>query len=280
MTLHTATTIAETRATVARMRAAGKRIALVPTMGALHEGHEALFARAAQVADAVVVSIFVNPLQFGPTEDLARYPRTPDLDLATLERAGVELLFAPSVDEMLPGGPVATAVTAGPAGERLEGAARPHHFDGVLTIVNKLIHIVAPDVVVFGRKDAQQAFVVGRMLQDLNMVVALEVVDTVREADGLARSSRNAYLDELARDEASIVPESLRAAAAAASGGVAAALAAAHAVLSHARVDYLLAVDPATFEPVADGYRGAALVLVAVRIGSVRLIDNEVIRFP
>lgn len=249
-------------------------------MGALHDGHLALLHRARESADAVVVSIFVNPLQFGRGEDLDRYPRTPAADADALEAARTDLLFAPTAAAMYPRGAVLVRVSAGPVGDRFEGASRPGHFDGVLTVVAKLLHIVGPDVVVFGRKDAQQAFLVRRMVDDLDLPVRVEVVDTVREPDGLALSSRNRYLSTDERTAARGVPAALWAALAAAARGSEAALDAARAVLDSepgVLLDYLAVVDPATFEPVDDRYRGAALVLVAATVGATRLIDNEVV---
>ncbi|MGN6744178.1 MAG: pantoate--beta-alanine ligase [Amnibacterium sp.] len=278
MTLATGSSSAETRAAVAALRAAGRTVALVPTMGALHDGHLALVARAHELADAVVTSIFVNPLQFGPAEDFDRYPRTMAADAAALEHAGVDVLFAPAVADMYPDGGTQVTVHAGPVGAELEGRIRPGHFDGVLTVVAKLLSIVGPDVVLFGRKDAQQVFLVRRMVQDLNLPVDVAVVPTVREADGLARSSRNRYLGQEERRAALVLSAALRAAGGAADRGPAALLAAARARLEAepaADVDYLVAVDPATFRPVDDRYRGPALVLVAARVGGTRLIDNE-----
>ena len=280
MTLATVASIADTRAAVAALRSEGRRVALVPTMGALHDGHLALVARAHEVADAVVASVFVNPLQFGPAEDFERYPRTLDADAAALEAAGVDLLFAPAVTDMYPEGRTQVTVSAGPIGSVLEGSVRPGHFDGMLTVVAKLLHIVGPDVVLFGRKDAQQVYLVRRMIADLDLPVAVEVVPTVREADGLARSSRNRYLSETDRGRALALSAALTAAAAAAENGVDDALAAATAVLGTVdgvQLDYLVAVDPATFQPVDDRYRGPALVLVAARVGGTRLIDNELV---
>jgi pantoate--beta-alanine ligase len=275
-----ARTIADVRAAVAGFRGEGDRVALVPTLGALHEGHRTLIRHAHTLADRVVVSIFVNPLQFGPTEDLDRYPRTPDEDLAAIEAEGADLLFAPSVAVMYPDGLTGTRVTAGPAASRFEGRTRPGHFDGVLTVVAKLLSIVQPDVALFGRKDAQQVFLVRRMVADLNLPVAIEVVDTVREADGLALSSRNRYLGPEDRAAARAIPRALEAAASAADRGVDPAIAAARSALAgepRVRLDYLALVDPATFAPIDDGYRGAALALVAATVGTTRLIDNEVI---
>lgn len=280
MALTTVSDIAAARAAIAALRAGGARIALVPTLGALHEGHRALMTHAATVADAVVASIFVNPLQFGPADDFERYPRTPQADAAALEQAGVRLLFAPSTREMYPHGAAATRITGGEVATTFEGRSRPGHFDGVLTVVEKLLNVLTPDVVVFGRKDAQQGFLVRRMVADLDHPARVEAVDTVREADGLALSSRNRFLSPADRAVARALPDALRAAAAAADRGVAAALAAAHAVLAAqdgVRLDYLAVVDPTTFLSVDDGYRGPALVLIAAQVGSTRLIDNEVI---
>ncbi|MGN6446805.1 pantoate--beta-alanine ligase [Amnibacterium sp.] len=274
----TITTIAEVRAAVGAARSAGRRVALVPTMGALHDGHLALVARARELADLVVVSVFVNPMQFGPNEDFGRYPRDLDADLALLEHAGADVLFAPAADELLPEGRTQVRVAAGPVGDVLEGRVRPGHFDGVLTIVLKLLHVVGPDTVVFGQKDAQQVFLVRRMVHDLDVPVVVETVDIVREEDGLARSSRNRYLDAAARRVARAVPAALDAAESFADRDVDAMVAAAQSALAGedgADLDYLAVVDPATFRAVDDGYRGRALVLVAARVGGTRLIDNR-----
>lgn len=274
----TITTIAEVRAAVSAARSAGRRVALVPTMGALHDGHLALVARARELADLVVVSVFVNPMQFGPNEDFGRYPRDLDADLALLEHAGADVLFAPAADELLPEGRTQVRVAAGPVGDVLEGRVRPGHFDGVLTIVLKLLHVVGPDTVVFGQKDAQQVFLVRRMVHDLDVPVVVETVDIVREEDGLARSSRNRYLDAAARRVARAVPAALDAAESFADRDVDAMVAAAQSALAGedgADLDYLAVVDPATFRAVDDGYRGRALVLVAARVGGTRLIDNR-----
>ncbi|WP_349898846.1 pantoate--beta-alanine ligase [Parafrigoribacterium soli] len=284
MPVAVAETIAELRARLADARAAGQSIALVPTMGALHAGHLALVARAREVADVVVVSIFVNPLQFGPSEDLDRYPRDLDADVAKL--AGVDHVFAPSVDEIYPDGPTQTRVVAGEVGGLYEGAARAGHFDGVLTVVNKLLNIAAPDVVVFGQKDAQQVFLVKRMVADLNLRVAVEVVPIVRESDGLALSSRNRYLSASERAAALGLSAALAAGAASAVGGADAVLEAARSSLaaqppasqSLVKLDYLVVVDPQTLLAVDAGYRGRAVVLVAATVGTTRLIDNAIIQ--
>lgn len=273
-------TIVELRSLVAAERGAGASVALVPTMGALHDGHLALVARARELADVVVVSIFVNPLQFGPGEDLDRYPRTLDADVAALDGLGVAFVFAPSAAEMYPDGPSSTRVVAGEVGGLYEGASRPGHFDGMLTVVAKLFHIVVPDVALFGQKDAQQVFLVRRMVRDLDLPLAIEVVPTVREGDGLALSSRNRFLDEGARRTALVLSEALAAAADAATDGVDEALAEAVAAFGDhdgAELDYFVIVDPATFLPVGADASGPALALVAAKVGATRLIDNRAI---
>ncbi|WP_248305759.1 pantoate--beta-alanine ligase [Agromyces sp. H66] len=274
----TVTTIAELRALVAGRRADGASVALVPTMGALHDGHLALVRRARELADVVVVSIFVNPLQFGPNEDLERYPRTFETDVAALAGLGVDAVFAPGVDEMYPrGADGGTTVHAGPIGARYEGASRPGHFDGMLTVVAKLFGIAQPDLAVFGQKDAQQVFLVSRMVVDLDLPVRIETVPTVREPDGLALSSRNRYLGPDQRQAALVLVESLRAAEAAAGDGPSELLAEGVAAFGDhdgVSLDYFVVVDPETFLPVGDDFRGRALVLVAAFVGSTRLIDN------
>jgi len=271
------TTIAEVRATLHSSDTPGP-VALVPTMGALHDGHLALVSRARELAPTVVVSIFVNPLQFGPSEDLERYPRTPDDDLAKLAALGVEYVFMPAVEELYPTWPIATKVVAGPVGGLYEGRSRAGHFDGVLTIVAKLLNIVRPDHVVFGRKDAQQVFLVSRMIADLDIPTKVTAVDIVREDDGLALSSRNRFLDERERRAARVLSQALEAAASSADRGIDAVLAAAQSVLMGeqlVQLDYLAVVHPATFLPVDDDYRGRATVLIAAKVGTTRLIDNE-----
>lgn len=274
----TVPTIAELRALLDERRAAGASVALVPTMGALHDGHLALVRRARELADVVVVSIFVNPLQFGPGEDLDRYPRTLDADVAALAGLGVDMVFAPSVDEMYPRGRDAgTTVQAGPIGERYEGASRPGHFNGMLTVVAKLFGIAQPDVALFGQKDAQQVHLVSRMVADLDLPLRIETVPTVREPDGLALSSRNRFLGEAERRAALVLAESLRAAEAAAGEGPSELLAEGVAAFGDhdgVSLDYFVVVDPDTFLPVSEDFRGRALVLVAALVGSTRLIDN------
>lgn len=265
--------------TIAGMREAlpGGTVALVPTLGALHAGHLAHVERARELADTVVVSIFVNPTQFGANEDLARYPRDLEGDLDAL--AGrADLVFAPSVEEMYPTGPTATRVVAGEVGGLFEGRSRPGHFDGVLTVVAKLLNIVRPDVATFGQKDAQQLFLVQRMVRDLDVPTRIEVIPTVREDDGLALSSRNRYLDPKERRGALALSRALEAAASSADRGVDAASAAAQAALMGeplVELDYFAIVDPKTFLPVSDQHHGRATAIVAARLGTTRLIDNE-----
>jgi len=257
------------------LRTAGRRIALVPTMGALHEGHRELIRHARRMpgAGVVAVSIFVNPLQFGPNEDLARYPRSPETDLAICRDEGVELVFAPGVDDMYAAG-ATTTVDPGPVGTELEGAARPGHFAGVLTVVAKLFHVVAPDVAFFGEKDYQQLVLITKMVADLNFPLAVVGVPTVREPDGLALSSRNAYLSSEQRPLAATLQRALAAGAAVSARGPEAVLATARAVLDaepSIDVDYLELRDP---ELGGDPQVGRARLLVAARLGTTRLIDN------
>ncbi|MGO1773980.1 MAG: pantoate--beta-alanine ligase [Agrococcus casei] len=278
--LTTLTRIRELREALDAERAAGKTIALVPTMGALHEGHLALVREAAERADIVVASVFVNPMQFGEASDLEAYPRTLDADVAQLEELGVSLVFAPSVDEMYPDGKSETVVQAGAVGFLYEGRSRPGHFDGVLTVVSKLFHIVHPDVAVFGEKDAQQLFLVKRMVRDLNMPVEIVGVPTEREDSGLALSSRNGRIEPSRKADALVLSQALRAASRSADQGVEAMLSAAQGVVqsdSGVSLDYLAAVDPETFRAIPDNHRGPARVIIAARVGDVRLIDNTMV---
>ena len=271
-------TIAGIRSELAPLRAAGRSVALVPTLGALHEGHLAHVRRARELADVVVVSIFVNPLQFGANEDLAKYPRDLDGDLGKLAELGVEFVFAPTVEQMYPDGGTQVKVTGGQVATLFEGRSRPGHFDGVLTVVAKLLQIVQPDLATFGQKDAQQLFLVKRMVRDLNIPVAIEVTDTVREDDGLALSSRNRYLGPNERRAARALSRALEAAQSAGDRGIDSVLAAAQSVLMDEKLvtlDYLKVVDPKTFLPVDDGYKGPARVLIAAQVGPARLIDND-----
>ncbi len=266
---------------LATLRSASSRVALVPTMGAMHEGHRALVARAAELADAVVVSIFLNPLQFAPGEDLGKYPKTFASDLELCRAEGVAVVFAPTPDVVYPAGEPLVRVAAGPLGAVLEGASRPGHFDGVLTVVAKLFGLVGPDVAVFGEKDAQQFALVAQMVRDLDMPVAIEAVPIVRTAAGLALSSRNIYLDAPAAAAALALVGAVRAAVSAGSGGAAAdqVLSAARAVLAaeaHIEVDYCVLVDRETFDDLPSGAR-TGLLLVAARVGTTRLIDNGVV---
>jgi pantoate--beta-alanine ligase len=271
-------TIEHIRSELAALRAQGRTVALVPTLGALHDGHLEHVKRARKLADVVVVSIFVNPLQFGANEDLDKYPRDLDGDLAKLEKYGVAFVFAPTVAQMYPDGGTQVKVTGGQVASLFEGRSRPGHFDGVLTVVTKLLHIVQPDVVTFGQKDAQQLFLVQRMVKDLDLPVRVEVIETVREADGLALSSRNRYLGPADRKAARALSRAIEAAQSAGDRGIDAVLAAAQSVLMDeelVKLDYLKVVDPKTFLPVDDGYRGAARVLIAAQVGPARLIDND-----
>lgn len=274
------TTIAGLRSRLDAARAAGRTIALVPTMGSLHDGHLALVEHAAEVADVVIVTVFVNPLQFGPSEDFERYPRDLEADRAALAGRRVDAVFAPAVDEMYPTGPVQTRISAGPVGGLFEGRSRPGHFDGMLIVVAKLLAIAQPHVVVFGEKDAQQVFLVQRMVRDLDIRARVDVVETVRAADGLALSSRNVYLDERQRRAARTIPDALEAAQSAADRGIDAVLAAAQGVLMGAEgveLDYFAVVRPDTFQPVEDDHRGPARALIAARVGSTRLIDTALL---
>jgi pantoate--beta-alanine ligase len=271
-------TIDEMRSACRAARREGKRLGLVPTMGALHEGHLSLVRAAGASCDAVAVSIFVNPAQFGPNEDLAKYPRSFERDRALLQREGVELLFAPAAEEMYPGGAV-TWVTVEDLSGKLDGRSRPGHFRGVTTVVVKLFHIVEPDVAFFGQKDAAQVAIIRRMVRDLNLPVEIVVCPIVREPDGLAMSSRNAYLDAEQRKQALVLHRSLRRARQLVAAGErsAARLAAAGreeiAAEGSVRLDYFEIVDPETLDPVSDVAQGA-LVAVAAFVGTTRLIDN------
>ncbi|WP_251453318.1 pantoate--beta-alanine ligase [Microbacterium sp. Marseille-Q6648] len=272
------TTVAELRAALDPVRRAGGRIGLVPTMGALHDGHRRLIASAAAESDAVVVSVFVNPAQFDEPADLAAYPRTLESDSAAASDAGATLLFAPTPDEVYPDG-FATAVHVGGVSERWEGASRgAAHFDGVALVVAKLFGMVGADTAWFGRKDAQQLAVVRRLARDLNLATEVRAVDTVRDADGLALSSRNARLSPDERTRALALSSSLFAAREAVRSGersAAALVARALDALADADVatEYWAVVDPITFAPVETPAAGS-LAIVAARVGAVRLIDN------
>ncbi len=263
------------------VRAGGGTVALVPTMGYLHEGHMSLVDRAREQADWVAMSIFVNPMQFGPKEDLARYPRDLERDLEMARGRGVDLVFAPGVEEMYPLGEPQVSVVPGALAERMEGAIRPGHFRGVLTVVAKLFGIFHPDVAVFGQKDFQQAALIRRMAVDLDQGVRVEVAPTVREPDGLAMSSRNVYLSPEERERARALSRGLergRALFAAGERDAAALRAALWNALAVPGVEpeYAEAVDPLTLEPVTAAAPGTVL-LVSARVGRTRLIDNAVL---
>ncbi len=271
-------TIAETRTACARIRLAGKTLGLVPTMGALHEGHLSLVRAAQASCGAVAVSIFVNPTQFGPKEDFASYPRTLEEDCRTLEAAGVDLVFAPSVQEMYPSD-ASTLVEVTGLSDRLDGASRPGHFRGVATVVAKLLNIFTPEHAFFGQKDAAQVAVLRKMVRDLRCGVQLDVCPIVREPDGLAMSSRNRNLSNEERSRALVLSRALAAVQQLVQGGEhdsARLLAEALRVFAEdpaVQVDYCRIVDPDTLEDITDVGRGA-LVAVAARVGTTRLIDN------
>ena len=252
-------------------------IGVVMTMGALHDGHRELIKVARRRCEVIVVTVFLNPLQFAPSEDLSRYPKTLDADVALSAEENVDLVFAPSVEEVYPAGEPQVRVHAGPLGDVLEGASRPGHFDGVLTVVAKLLHLTSPDVAYFGQKDAQQLLLISRMADDLNFPVEVVAVPTVRDADGLALSSRNMYLDADDRRVALTLSRALRAGTAEESNGADAVRRAARAVLDAepgVGLDYLALVETVTLTEVPDGTTGPALLAVAARVGSTRLIDN------
>jgi pantoate--beta-alanine ligase len=259
-------------------RRAGKRVGFVPTMGALHEGHLSLVRAARAQSDTVVVSIFVNPTQFGPHEDFGKYPRTFDQDRAMLEREGVDCIFFPSVEEMYPPG-ATTWVTVEGLSEKLDGRSRPGHFRGVTTVVSKLFNIVQPHAAFFGQKDAAQVAIIRKMVRDLNFPVKIVVCPIVRESDGLAMSSRNAYLTPQECKQALILSRSLRQVQLLVEQGernghkLIAAGKQAMAEEPAVRLDYFEIVDPDTLDPVTDVAKGA-LVAVAAYVGSTRLIDN------
>ncbi|APX34538.1 pantoate--beta-alanine ligase [Brachybacterium sp. P6-10-X1] len=273
-----ATTVVTTKAQLRDARVAlDGTVAAVFTMGALHAGHLALVQRAREIADHVILTDFVNPLQFGPGEDYEAYPRPLAEDLALVDGL-VDLVFAPSVEEMYPVLPPTVSVTAGRAGTVLEGAARPGHFDGVVTVVAKLLHLTAPDVTVFGRKDAQQLAIIQRLVADLDLPVRIEPVEIQREPTGLARSSRNVYLTEAGRERALALSRTIMAARAAAPS-VAAIRAVLEEATARAEIDwvYALALDPATLEEITEDHRGEVLVTLAGRVEGTRLLDAAVV---
>ncbi len=284
MTTTTATpVVAHTREELKAAREAlpSRDVAVVMTMGALHDGHAHLIRAARQRHAHVVVTIFLNPLQFGPKEDLSRYPRTFDADMEICTNAGVDVVFAPTPDVVYPDGDPGVRVAAGPLGEVLEGASRPGHFDGVLTVVGKLLHLTAARSAYFGQKDAQQLLLIRRMVRDVDFPVDIVSVPTVREADGLAMSSRNMYLTDSDREVALSLSRALRAGADAARFGPSAVRRAAREVLVEeplALVDYLVLVHPNTLQSVPEWYRGEVLLAVAAKVGTTRLIDNAPLR--
>lgn len=281
-------TNAELANAVAKARAAGKRIGFVPTMGALHEGHFSLVRIAREHAEFIVVSVFVNPLQFGAGEDFDKYPRTLDTDAAALQTVAADLLYAPSAAEVYTNaeGTFDPSVKqhAGPAGDHFEGAIRPGHFDGMLTVVARLFDLVKPDVAVFGAKDAQQLFLVRQLAQSQYPALEIVAAPIVREPGGLAMSSRNRYLSADERQTALALSTALTAAnerSNALDATVTSVLAAAQQVLAaspSAKLDYLALVDLNSFEPVASDFVGDALLLIAARVGNTRLLDNREIR--
>lgn len=292
MGIRLVTTAAELRAESARLLAPGtSRVpsqGLVPTMGALHAGHAQLARTAVEHNDVVVATIFVNPLQFGEAADLDRYPRTLEADLALLEAEGVDLAFAPSVEEVYPRGMPLVRVTAGPLGEKWEGASRPGHFDGALTVVAKLLHYGLPGLgesryrAYFGQKDAQQLALVRRMVADLDFPVEIVAVPTVRDADGLALSSRNRFLSAGERDAALVLSRALRLVEERANNHLPLDVDSVRELVESqplVDLDYFDVVDPDTLEPLAENcketpFRGEGLALIAAKVGPVRLIDN------
>jgi pantoate--beta-alanine ligase len=274
-------TIIEARAECRRARAGGKCLGLVPTMGALHEGHLSLVRAAKAQCDTVAVSLFVNPTQFGPTEDLAKYPRPFERDRELLEKEGVAILFAPSAGEMYPEGEVTRVVVEG-LSEKLDGRSRPGHFRGVTTVVSKLFHIVEPDLAFFGQKDAAQSAIIRRLVRDLNFPVEIVICPIVREPDGLAMSSRNAYLSTVERQRALALHRSLELVVdkfRAGEKGAAQLIARARDIFAQepqVRLDYFEIVDPDTLDPI-EHIQQPALVVVAADVGSTRLIDNVIL---
>lgn len=278
-------TVADVALAVSRAKIAGKKVAFVPTMGAIHAGHLSLIDIAKKASDLVVASVFVNPLQFNSNADYELYPRTEETDARALNKAGVDLLFLPTIEEIYPDKNYAITQTAGKIGSVYEGAARPGHFDGMLTVVSRLFDIVQPDLAVFGEKDAQQLFLIRQMVKAQNQTNdrdPIEIIQapTIRDKSGLALSSRNKRLSKHQIGLALTLSKSLDAAALAASrgGGAPAAYFAASSVFSatpEAKLDYLALVNPKTFEPIEEGFKGEALVIVAAMIGDVRLIDNK-----
>lgn len=279
--MHPTESIEEIRRHVSLVRAAGRRVAFVPTMGALHAGHLRLLDVAAMHADEVVLSIFVNPLQFAPHEDLARYPRPLEHDLTQAAAHGASLCFLPTTATMYPMG-MRTTVRPGPIADQWEGASRPGHFEGVLTVVAKLLHIVTPDVAVFGRKDIQQAILIRQMVEDLDLPVEIIVEPTVRESDGLALSSRNAFLSPIEREDALAISAGLRAARSAWESGERSAhrlrsvIEAELLCVPGVTPDYIAIIESAGMAPVEHASAGT-IIAIAAQVGATRLIDNTIL---
>jgi pantoate--beta-alanine ligase len=275
------TTLAELRAITDRRRRHGQSVGLVPTMGALHEGHLSLVRASKAECDCTVVSIYVNPTQFGPEEDLGRYPRTLEADLDLLAGCGAEVAFVPGDAELYPPG-FDTWVEVSSLSRRWEGECRPGHFRGVTTVVLKLLNMAGPQAAYFGQKDYQQALLIEQMVRDLNVPVSIRICPTVREADGLAMSSRNRYLDAASRSDALVLWKSLRLAAEQVGRGqrhckiIADQMRALVLSVPGATIDYIALADPHTLEPV-DEVRGTTLAALAVRLGGTRLIDNQLL---
>lgn len=280
--MQTITLVSEMQTLAEDLRSKGQIVGLVPTMGALHEGHLSLIKQAAERADTVVVSIFVNPTQFGPSEDFAKYPRDLERDLKLCEEAGADVLFAPAVEEIYPKG-FSTYITEEFVAKPLEGTSRPSHFRGVTTIVAKLFNIVRPDLAVFGQKDAQQVAVISKMVKDLHFTVDIVVAPTLREPEGLAMSSRNRYLSTTQRQEALAIYQALMFAKDMVERGERRSdrlIAEAIHILSQrrrVRVIYIAVVDRNTFEPVREVVSGTTLLAIAAWVDEVRLIDNLVL---
>jgi pantoate--beta-alanine ligase len=285
--MKTIRTVQELKAELAEIKQNGKSISFVPTMGAIHDGHLSLVKIAKQKSDFVVASIFVNPLQFSSTSDFDLYPRDESSDSTSLAASGVDILFLPTVAEIYPNGEMTNTRSAGPIGELYEGHSRKGHFDGMLTVVARLFEIVAPDVAVFGSKDAQQLFLIRQMLKTetgSSWATDLEIIEgpTIRESNGLALSSRNQRLNSQQSHVALTLSQALDTAEQKASAGVLEAHREAMKVFSsnpEAKLDYLAVVNPESFESVEDGFTGQALMIVAAVVGNVRLIDNRSITF-
>ena len=285
--MKTIRTVQELKAELASARQSNRKIAFVPTMGAIHDGHLSLIKIAKQNSDLVIASIFVNPLQFTSTSDFDLYPRDESADSSALATAGTDILFLPSVAEIYPNGEMSNTRSAGPTGELYEGHSRKGHFDGMLTVVARLFEIVSPDVAVFGSKDAQQLFLIRQMLKletESSWANKLEIIEgpTIRESNGLALSSRNQRLTLPQSQVALTLSKALDRAQQVASSGVLEAHREAMTVFSsnpEAKLDYLAVVNPDSFEPVGEGFTGQALMIVAAEVGNVRLIDNRSITF-